>query len=143
MLTVKDWMSTPVLSLTENDSLHDARELMDQHRIRHIPIVNVQGEFVGLTSHRDMLSATISQLAELDPETQQEIDAGIPLREIMSMETATLSPDDSIRNAAEILLNNKFGCMPVLEGNKLVGILTEADFLKLTIKLMEALNEID
>jgi CBS domain-containing protein len=61
----------------------------------------------------------------------------------MSTQTATLAPDDSIREAAETLLNNKFGCMPVLEGSELVGILTEADFLKLTINLMEALNEND
>jgi CBS domain-containing protein len=116
---------------------------MDRYRIRHVPIVDMQGNYVGLTSHRDMLSATISQLADLDQETQREIDAGIPLREIMSTQTATLAPDDSIREAAETLLNNKFGCMPVLEGSELVGILTEADFLKLTINLMEALNEND
>lgn len=140
-MIVKDLMSSPVFSLKETDSLYNARTLMDLQRIRHIPIVTVDNEFTGLITHRDILSATISQLAELDPETQKEIDSGIPIREIMRTDIATVASESSLKEAAQILLNHKYGCLPVVENNLLIGILTEADFLRLTIKLMDALNE--
>ncbi len=141
MLRVKDWMSSPVHSLQENESLHAARDLMDLHRIRHIPIVDMDNNFIGLITHRDLLSATISELAELDSETRKEIDSGIPLREIMNTDVRTVEPDSNLKDAAQLLLNHKYGCLPVLDNDQLVGILTEADFLKLTITLIEALNE--
>ncbi|MEZ7196577.1 CBS domain-containing protein [Pseudodesulfovibrio karagichevae] len=141
MLKVRDLMSSPVFSLRENDSLHSARELMDLQRIRHIPIVTVDNVFSGLITHRDILSATISKLADLDPETQKEIDSGIPIHEIMRADITSVAPDTSLKDAARLLLNNKYGCLPVVEGGGLVGIVTEADFLRLTINLMEGLEQ--
>jgi CBS domain-containing protein len=141
MLKVKDLMSSPVFSLKENDSLHTARELMDLQRIRHIPIVTVDNVFTGLITHRDILSATISKLAGLDPETQKEIDSGIPIREIMRADIVSVEPETSLKDAARLLLNNKYGCLPVVENSGLVGIVTEADFLRLTINLMEGLEQ--
>jgi CBS domain-containing protein len=141
MLKVKDLMSSPVFSLRENDSLHSARELMDLQRIRHIPIVTVDNVFSGLITHRDILSATISKLAELDPETQKEIDSGIPIHEIMRADITSVTPETSLKDAARLLLNNKYGCLPVVEADALVGIVTEADFLRLTINLMDGLEQ--
>ena len=140
MFKVKDIMTSPVFSLKETDSLHSARSLMDLQRIRHIPIVNLDNEFTGLVTHRDILSATISQLADLDAETQKEIDAGIPIHEIMRVDIATVEEDTSLKVAAEILLNHKYGCLPVIGKGTLVGIVTEADFLRLTISLMDGLD---
>ncbi|ADU62847.1 MAG: CBS domain-containing protein [Pseudodesulfovibrio sp.] len=141
MLKVKDLMTTPVFSLKEADSLQSARALMDLQRIRHIPIVTVDNIFTGLLTHRDILSATISQLAEMDPETQKEIDAGIPIREIMRTDIRTVDEDTSLKLAAQTLLNHKYGCLPVVHDGQLMGILTEADFLRLTIDLMDALDK--
>jgi len=141
MLKVKDLMTSPVFSLRETDSLHNARSLMDLQRIRHLPIVTVDNVFTGLVTHRDVLSATISQLAGLDPETQKEIDAGIPIREIMRTDITSVDEDASLKDAAQLLLNHKYGCLPVVQDGELSGILTEADFLRLTIKLMDALDK--
>jgi len=140
-MLVKDLMTKPVFSLRESDSLYNARSLMDLQRIRHIPIVTVDNTFTGLITHRDILSATISQLAKLDPETQKEIDSGIPIREIMRTDIATVNEETPLKEAAQILLNHKYGCLPVLNNGELSGIVTEADFLRLTITLMDALNE--
>ncbi|CCH47545.1 CBS domain-containing protein [Pseudodesulfovibrio piezophilus] len=140
MLKIKDLMTHPVFSLKENDSLYSARSLMALQRIRHIPIVTVDNNFAGLITHRDILSATISQLAELDPETQKEIDAGIPIREVMQTDIATVNGETTLRDAAQTILNHKYGCLPVIENRKLIGIVTEADFLRLTINLMETLQ---
>lgn len=141
MLKVKDLMTSPVFSLKESDSLHSARSLMNLQRIRHIPIVTVDNVFTGLITHRDILSATISQLAELDPETQQEIDSGIPIREIMRTDITSVEVDTPLKDAAQTLLNHKYGCLPVVSRGELTGILTEADFLRLTINLMDAMED--
>lgn len=141
MMLVKDLMSTPVYSLNDTDTMLSARSLMTLHRIRHIPITDMEGAFVGLLTHRDVLSATISQLADIEPETQKEIDAGIPIMEVMRTDVRTVSPDLPLREAAAILLEHKYGCLPVIAAGKLVGIITEADFLRLTIQLMDALDE--
>lgn len=141
MLKVKDLMTSPVFSLKDNDTLYSARALMDLQRIRHIPIVTVDNVFSGLLTHRDILAATISQLAELDPETQKEIDSGIPIREIMRSDVTSVAEDTLLKKAAQILLNNKYGCLPVVNKGELTGILTEADFLRLTINLMDALDD--
>ncbi|MFW5837124.1 MAG: CBS domain-containing protein [Desulfovibrionaceae bacterium] len=143
MLTVADLMTSDVHTLKEDDTLQRARNLMTSQRIRHIPIVAGDGTFLGLLTHRDLLSATISQLAEIDPETQDEIDAGIPIREIMRTDVRYSTPPTPLREAAETLLNHKYGCLPILDDGKLAGILTESDFLKLTISLMDSLDQVD
>lgn len=144
MLKVNDLMTTELFTLNKDDNLKMARSLMDLQRIRHIPIVNDEREFIGLVTHRDILRATISQLADIDPATQGEIDAGIPVGEIMRTGIKTISAETSLKEAALLLLEHKYGCLPVVnEQNGLTGIITEADFLKLTISLMEALEQND
>jgi CBS domain-containing protein len=98
---------------------------------------------VGLVTHRDILSATVSKLAGIDSATREEIESTIPVREIMQREVTTIREDAPLKEAAAILLRGKFGCLPVLRQGKLCGILTEADFLRLTIQLLEATDEDD
>lgn len=138
MFQVKDIMTEDVFTLKETDTLSAARDLMNLARIRHIPIVDDAGRFVGLVTHRDILAATVSKLADIDAATREEIEASIPVREIMQREVTTIAEHASLKEAASILLRGKFGCLPVLRRGKLCGILTEADFLRLTIQLLEA-----
>lgn len=141
MLKVKDIMTVDIFTLKETDNLALARSVMNLARIRHIPVVKEDMSFIGLLTHRDILGATVSKLADLDHKAQEELDLGIPVMEIMNTKVKTVSQEDSLKNAAELLLENKFGCLPVLENGILVGIITEADFLNLTINLLEALSE--
>ena len=142
MLKVTDLMTNKLFTLNEKDTLRMARSLMDLQRIRHIPIVNEKSVFIGLITHRDILGATISHLAGIDPTTQGEIDSGIPVGEIMRTGIKTVTSETLLKEAAYLLLNHKYGCLPVVnEVGELTGILTEADFLKLTISLMEALEQ--
>jgi len=141
MYKIRDLMTTPVYSLRETDTLQSARVLMEQKRIRHVPITAADSSFLGLITNRDVLANTVSHLANIDPATQNEIDAGIPLQEIMRTDVHTLSPDQPVRDAAHILYHHKYGCLPVVESGKLVGIVTEADFLQLTIQLLDAMDQ--
>jgi CBS domain-containing membrane protein len=143
MFQVKNIMTKDVFTLNFNESLSAAKDLMDLARIRHIPIVDDQGVFAGLLTHRDILAATISELAGIDRETQDEIESGIPIREIMQTDVVTVSADLSLKEAARLLLEEKYGCLPVICEGKLCGIITEADFLRLTIDLMEAVEPED
>lgn len=140
MLTVSDLMTKEVFTLKKEDTLAAAKSLMELGRIRHIPIVDKENNFVGLVTHRDILAATISKLAEIDEETQKEIDASIPVCEIMRTDVLVVSPSLPLKEAASLLLKHKYGCLPVVVNNKLVGILTEADFLSLTISLLDSLD---
>ncbi|WP_290923032.1 CBS domain-containing protein [Halodesulfovibrio sp.] len=140
MLHVQDLMSTNLFTLKKSDSLMAAKSLMELARIRHIPVVENGNIFVGIITHRDILSSTLSKLADIDREVQDEIEASIPVSEIMRSDVFAVAPQASLRDAAELLLNHKYGCLPVVEKDILVGIITEADFLRLTIDLMDALD---
>lgn len=137
MFTVRKVMTEDPFTLKEDDTLLSARSIMSLGRIRHIPIIDQAGDFTGLVTHRDILAATVSKLADIEEDIQDELDAGIPISEIMNRDVVTVPPDMSLRQAAEILLTNKYGCLPVVDGTTLVGIITEADFLRLTISLMD------
>ncbi|WP_027184931.1 CBS domain-containing protein [Desulfovibrio inopinatus] len=140
MLKVREIMATDLFTLKEDDSLYDAKQVMELARIRHVPIVSQTNEFRGLITHRDMLALAVSSFAEIDTATQHQLDVGVPIKEIMKTDVLTVSADHPLRDAAQMLLENKYGCLPVVENNILVGIVTESDFLQLTINLMDALD---
>lgn len=140
MLTVGDLMTTKLFTLLESDTLYTAKQIMEMARVRHVPIVDSKDAFIGLITHRDMLAMAVSKLSDIDNTTQDELDAGTPLREIMRTDVATVTPETLLRDAAQMLLDHKYGCLPVTDNGKLVGIITEADFLRLTISLMDALE---
>ena len=136
MIHVSDLMTCKVFALQAEDTLGDVRALMHLARIRHIPVTDKKGNFLGLVTHRDLLAYAVSALAEIEPEERSELESSILVGQIMSTDVTTVSPQTLLRTAAAMLYENKFGCLPVLEGPQLVGILTEADFLKLAIALL-------
>ena len=140
MLTTRDLMTEELIALRDDDSLLAAKQTMEDARIRHLPIVDERGAFVGLLTHRDLLAASVSRLADIDAKTQEEIYAGIPIHEVMRRDVAMATPELPLRQAAEVLLTQKYGCLPVVEGGKLVGILTASDFISLSLELMDALE---
>ena len=132
MIYVSDLMTSRVFTLRRTDTLQDVRSLMQLAKIRHIPVTEDGDRFVGLLTHRDLLGYAVSHLAEINREEQEEIESSILVGDVR-----TVAPDTLLREAAEILYRNKYGCLPVLDGdNKLVGIITEADFLRLAIALL-------
>jgi CBS domain-containing membrane protein len=130
-------MTTEVITLNETDSLNLARMEMSLARIRHLPVV--RGErLVGLVTHRDILRSMCSVFAELDDPEQHDVLRNIPVREIMSSGVRTVSPALSAADAGRTLLESKLGCLPVVEnGERLVGIITEADFVDLAVQHIE------
>ena len=141
MMHVRDLMSGEVLSIRDDESIAKARTIMGIARIRHVPVVDREGDFVGLITHRDILAVTVSRLADITPELQADLDEGIQARDIMNSDVRTVEPETGLKEAAVTLLRHKYGCLPVLRGRRLVGMITEADFLRLTIHLLDAVDE--
>ena len=135
-LKVRDIMSTDLVTLKENDDLGLAENVMRFGRIRHLPVVT-KGKLVGLITHRDILRAQISSLADLPMEERNQLKLSIPASEIMKKDVDTIGPDESVLEAAKILKEHKYGCLPVVNDRKLVGIITEADFIDLVIRALE------
>jgi len=136
-MKVGDIMSTDVITLIEDETLAHAKSCMDRGRIRHLPVVR-DGRLVGLVTHRDLLAASFSIFAEVEPAEQRRIFVTIPVTEAMHRDVVTVGPDDSVAEAARILLDNKYGCLPVVgRGGELLGIVTEADFLRLTVRMLQ------
>jgi CBS domain-containing membrane protein len=138
-LTVADIMSREVITLAEDDTLSDARACMEQGRVRHLPVVRGR-KLVGLVTHRDLLAASFSVFAPVSPHEEHRLFAQIPVRELMH-DAVTARPGMPVREAAGLLLSNQFGCLPVVdEVERLVGIVTEADFLNLAVRLLDAIQ---
>ncbi|EFL53231.1 CBS domain containing membrane protein [Solidesulfovibrio fructosivorans JJ]] len=140
MLLTRDLMTEDLIALRDTDSLLAAKKTMEEARIRHLPVIDAAGAFVGLLTHRDMLAASVSRLAEIDKATEDEIYDGIPIAEVMRADVAMATPELPLRQAAEVLLTQKYGCLPIVETGKLVGIITASDFIRLSLDLMDALE---
>jgi CBS domain-containing membrane protein len=136
-MNVRELMSTDLVTLTEDETLAHAQRCMARGRIRHLPVIR-DNKLVGLVTHRDLLAASFSIFADVDHHEQRRIFVTVPVVEAMHRDVVTVPPELPVKNAAEILLQNKYGCLPVVEEDgTLVGIVTEADFLQLTVRLLQ------
>lgn len=132
MLHVKDIMTQDVFVLHANDDLDLVQTLIKSRHTRYIPIVDNKGFFVGLITHRDLLSLTVSRLATMNNNGHEGLNGHVAIRKIMQNGILTADPDMNLATGLSIFLQNTVGCLPVVSKRKLVGILTEADFLRLT-----------
>ena len=139
-LLVRDLMTEEVFTLGPQDDLTALYDLADAEHIRHIPVVGKEGELEGLVTHRDLLGSALSGTAGLPLSLQRETLRRRTVREIMITAVETIGPDRPIGDAAQIMLDNKYGCLPVLEEGRLVGILTEADFVKCLVGMIPGVH---
>ncbi|MFZ0061259.1 MAG: CBS domain-containing protein [Pyrinomonadaceae bacterium] len=125
--TVGQFMSTDLFTVRPDDLIDLAASVMDWRHIRHVPVEDGEGRLVGLVSHRGLLRLLLKG-------TPQDT-APITVREIMVSEPVTVSPETPSLEAIEIMRKQKVGCLPVVENDHLVGIVTSYDFLEATAKL--------
>ena len=130
-MKVRDLMTERVYSLQSNDDLIAARDLMWEHGIRHVPIVDEDLELVGLVSERDLAGARAPVEAAMPLANATESLQQRTTGEIMTRDVFTVEAEDDVRQAAQVMYENKYGCLPVISGRKLIGVITEADFVRL------------
>jgi len=135
-VVVADLMSSPVVTLEPDDDLAAASAIAALKHVRHLPVV-ADGKLVGLISHRDLLAAQPSSTLHLSARETVALERRIPAHSIMKTDIATAAPDTAVRDAARRMLEARVGCLPVLDGEKLVGIITEADLVRFLVRVLE------
>jgi CBS domain-containing membrane protein len=97
-------------------------------------------KLVGLVTHRDLLSASFSVFAEVSAQEERHLFRQIPVRELMHDAFAVPSTV-RVRDAAKVMLDKQYGCLPVVDGEgNLLGIVTEANFLRLAVRMLDAIQ---
>jgi CBS domain-containing membrane protein len=133
---VRDLMQREVTTLDAEENLGLADDIMRLGRIRHMP-VTAGGRLVGILSQRDLFRAAISSALQFRAAAEREWLAKIPTREIMTSDLFTIGPDAPIREAAKLMLDKRIGCVPVVEHDKLVGLLSESDCMQYLVRLLD------
>ncbi|MFZ8831402.1 MAG: CBS domain-containing protein [Thermodesulfobacteriaceae bacterium] len=127
MMKVKNWMITDVIVVSPKDTVESAIQIMQQHSIRHLPVVE-DNRLVGLVTESSLRPY-------LSPEKLK-----LPLREVMIINPITIDPEADIDEAARLIYKYKIGGLPVISEGKLVGIITISDILEAFIELMGILK---
>jgi CBS domain-containing protein len=131
--TVREIMAKNPVTLDRNETLDLAESIMDLGRIRHMPVIE-DGKLVGIVSQRDMFRSALITSLGFGRKTTGALIKTIKIKEIMTEKVVTISPEASVKEAARQMMEKKIGCLPVLEGDRLVGIVTETDMLQYVVE---------
>ncbi|MFC1665978.1 CBS domain-containing protein [Pseudomonadota bacterium] len=128
--TVKDLMSTDLHTLGRNVNLSVAENLMKQEQIRHVAILDEDEQLCGLVTHRDLFRGALLKALGYGSFIEDKMMDKLLIKEVMTNDVLTTTPDTLASAAAQVMLEHKIGCLPVIENGSLVGMLTESDFVK-------------
>ena len=127
---VEDYMTTQLFTVQEDELLEMVAFLMERNQIRHVPVEDEQNRLVGLVSYRSILRMASDMGNEGDKGTT-------PVKTIMERDPMCVTPETSTLEAIDMMRKNAVSCLPVLKGEKLVGLVTEADFMPIAYELLE------
>jgi len=134
--TVRTLMTTGVVTLKLHDTLTLAGDLMHLARVRHMPVL-AGDRLVGIVSQRDLFRAAVSSVLKLRPALEREWLGKIRVEEVMTTDVVTAQPDWTVARAVRLMLDHRIGCLPVVDGHRLVGLLSETDCLRLLGRLLQ------
>lgn len=138
-MPVQNWMTTDVVSVGPDTSLLKVGKLMKDHHIRRIPVVDENGQVIGIISDRDVRDASPSKATTLDMYEMHYLLAELKAKNIMTAKPITVKPTDTVEQAALIMLDNKVGGLPVVDDSgKLVGIISDHDVFKALVDITGA-----
>jgi CBS domain-containing protein len=127
-MKIADIMTAGPITVSPSDSIQQAEDIMEEHRIRQLPVVE-ELELVGILTDRDIRSFLSGHLYGTSKERQKALETEVG--SVMTDKPLSLSPDDEIQEAIELLIEEKIGGIPVVDGeNQLVGIVTYVDILR-------------
>lgn len=129
-MKVKELRQTEVVTLRVTDALDIAENIMNLGRIRHLPVMDAERHLVGIVTQQDLLRAAVSSVLGFDRDKEQAWLGGIRVQDVMVAEVVTVSPEAGVAEAVDKMIAGKFGRLPVVEGTRLVGLITETDCLR-------------
>jgi acetoin utilization protein AcuB len=136
-MLVKERMSSPVITVERTLPIMEALKLMKRQRIRRTPVLD-GGRLVGIVSDKDLLNASPSDVTSLSVWEVNYLLSQITVEEVMTREVITVGPETTVEEAARLMADNRIGGIPVLDGEELVGLITETDLFKIFLELLGA-----
>jgi CBS domain-containing membrane protein len=133
---VRELMQTNVVTLKVGEPLDVADDIMTLGRIRHLPVVDTEGHIAGVVTHRDLLSASTASVLRAGRMAQRNWLGKIKVENVMAVKVKTVTADTDVSTAIDLMLAEKIGCLPVVAGSELVGLLTETDCLRVLRDLL-------
>jgi CBS domain-containing membrane protein len=134
MFSIESVMSKELITALPSESLADARARMQAHQIHHLPIVDDDGQLVGLITVTNLLAATDSILRDQENRIHAK---DVLIEDVMITDIATIDEQAGLRQAALFLEKHHIGCLPVVTNGELKGIITDTDFVAIAINLLE------
>jgi len=125
---VREIMQEKIVTIAAGDSLSTVEDIMTLGGVRHIPVVHA-GKLVGVVSERDLLRASLSALNETGVDQRRAFLHAVEIGRVMSTPPIVIEPDAKVENAALVMAEKRIGCLPVMEGDELIGLITEKDVL--------------
>jgi CBS domain-containing protein len=126
---VRDIMETKLVTISASDRLSTVEDIMTLGHVRHMPVVQ-GGKLVGVVSERDLLRASLSVLSAHRDEERRAFLHVVEIARVMSTPPIIVDPGASIDEAALLMAEKKIGCLPVVDGDQLLGMVTETDVLR-------------
>jgi len=131
--TAKDWMTSNPITISPKTHLQEAHNLMSQFKIRRLPVAE-EGKLIGIVTLGDVREASPSDASSLSIFELDFLMAKLTVEDIMTKEPKTLQPTASLQEVAKMMLEYKIGGIPILDGDALVGVITESDVFRAVIK---------
>jgi acetoin utilization protein AcuB len=129
-MLIKDWMTKDPVTITEDTSMIKAIHTMKERHFRRLPVV-AAGKLVGMVTDRDLKEASPSKATSLDVHELYYLLAELQVSEIMSRNPISVSQDDTVEHAAQVMLEHTISGLPVVDGGgKVVGIITQSDVFR-------------
>ncbi|HNS52578.1 MAG TPA: CBS and ACT domain-containing protein [Anaerolineae bacterium] len=137
-MLVRDRMSTKPVTILVSTPIAEALRTMRQADVRRMPVLDEAGKLVGIVSEKDLLVASPSPASSLTVSEVHYLLNHLSVSELMSTEVITISPDTPVEEAARIMADHKIGGLPVMESDRLVGIITETDVFTVLLEMFGA-----
>ena len=135
-MLVKDRMKRDPVTVKKDDSFRYALKLIRKEGIRHLPVLDGK-KLVGIVTDSDLRQAAPSPATTLEVHELNYLLERLKIEAIMTKIAITVAPDTGLVDAAKLLMAHKYGCLPVVEQEELVGIITEGDLLRALVELQE------
>ena len=137
-MLVRDRMSTEPVTIPADTPITEALRRMRQAEVRRMPVLDEAGKLVGIVSEKDLLVASPSPVSSLTVSQVHYLLNHLLVSELMSRDVITVGPDTPVEEAARIMADYKIGGLPVMEGDRLVGIITETDVFTVLLEMFGA-----
>jgi acetoin utilization protein AcuB len=137
-MLVKNRMSRHPITVTADVHVDEALKMMRDNKVRRLPVIDKDGQLMGIVSEMDLLYASPSPATSLSVYEIHYLMARITVQDVMTKEVISIEEDTPLEEAARIMVDNKIGGLPVVRNGTLVGIITETDLFKIFLELLGA-----